>query len=31
LLGEAPRAYHAIGACLILPAIGLATRGAARG
>jgi len=31
LLGEPPRAYHAIGACLILPAIGLATRGTARG
>lgn len=31
LLGEPPRSYHAIGACMILPAIGLATRGAARG
>ena len=31
LLGEPPRAYHLIGACMILPAIGLATRGAARG
>ena len=26
LLGEAPRAYHAVGAALILPAIYLATR-----
>ena len=31
LLGEPPRVYHLIGACLILPAIGLATRGTARG
>lgn len=31
LLGEPPRAYHLVGACLILPAIGLATRGTARG
>ena len=31
LLGEAPRAYHVIGACMILPAIGLATRGTAHG
>jgi drug/metabolite transporter (DMT)-like permease len=30
VLGEPPRSYHAIGACLILPAIALATRGAAR-
>lgn len=31
LLGEVPRSHHAIGACLILPAIALATRGSARG
>jgi drug/metabolite transporter (DMT)-like permease len=30
LLGEAPRAYHAVGAALILPAIWLATRPASR-
>ena len=31
LLGEPPQAFHLVGASLILPAIALATRGAARG